>query len=246
MSHICDNLSERRNHDVRLCLCMPFSNVIFLVSRDLKCKWSVVGSRAASQLLRSTKIFLFVGCNESFLPSLGSEASWVVMWRGSFGMAHAAGPCGSADYLKRMSSIHSTCETTMMESLQHYTTWSLNHIPHPVLGRMAHHCDAVSYSLEHSFAVISIEFLLYIENDYFIQIVHWWLVLNSLSVIFTMINFNWQKCLFPSFLHFAPFFQQSEGFSSIIINDKENGKSYILPVNQQLIILVEKLNELTN
>lgn len=99
MSHICDNLSERRNHDVRLCLCMPFSNVIFLVSRDLKCKWSVVESRAVSQLLHSTKIFLFVRCNESFLPSLGSEASWVVMWRGSFGMAHAAGPCGSADYL---------------------------------------------------------------------------------------------------------------------------------------------------
>lgn len=55
------------------------------------------------------------------------------------------------------------------------------------------------------------------------------------------INFNWQKCLFPSFLRFATFFQQSEDFSSIIINDKENSKSYILPVNQQLIILVEKL-----
>lgn len=131
MSHICDNLSERRNHDVRLCLCMPFSNVIFLVSKDLKCKWSVVESRAVSQLLHSTKIFLFVRCNESFLPSLGSEASWVVMWRGSFGMAHAAGPCGSADYLKRMSSIHATCETTMMESLLTSSATLHHMVPEP-------------------------------------------------------------------------------------------------------------------
>lgn len=55
--------------------------------------------------------------NISSLLSLGSEASWAVMWWGSFGMVHAAGPFGRAVCLVLMSWIHATCEITQRESL---------------------------------------------------------------------------------------------------------------------------------
>lgn len=80
---------------------------------DFKWKWSEDDIHALEHNTYLMTTFCF-WINESFRLCPWSTASWVVMWRGSFGTEHATGPRGGAVSLQHMISLR---EVPMTESL---------------------------------------------------------------------------------------------------------------------------------